>query len=156
MKSLKKKKKKKKKKEREGERVFQFSVSAEDEIMALGKAYTGSAPSLSTLLKIALETVPIVVCLNKDRSRPRSMKCRLLPLSTPLSFKRSVVCCSGLYMFRKFLKHRSTSALPSCRPDISPAALVSLSARSFQLTPACPGQKIHRSLYSRRHCMAMC
>ena len=34
----------------------------------------------------------------------------------------------------------STSALPSCRPDVIFAVLASLSARSFSVTPACPGQ----------------
>ena len=31
-----------------------------------------------------------------------------------------------------------------------------LSAHSFPLTPACPGQQIHRSLCSRRLCIAVC
>ena len=38
--------------------------------------------------------------------------------------------CSGLSVFWKFLKPRSTSALPSCRPDVISAVLASLSARS--------------------------
>ena len=46
------------------------SVSAQDGIVALGKAHTRSAPSLSSLPKVALETVPIFVWLNTDRSRP--------------------------------------------------------------------------------------
>ena len=50
----------------------------------------------------------------------------------------------------------STSALPSCRPDVISDVLASLSASSFPLTPACPGQQIHRSLCSRRLCMAVC
>ena len=37
------------------------SVLAQDGIVALGKAHTRSAPSLSSLLKVALETVPIFV-----------------------------------------------------------------------------------------------
>ena len=59
-------------------------------------------------------------------------------------------------MFRKFLKPLSPSALPSCRPDVISAVLASLSARSFPLTPACPGRWIRRSLCSRRLCMAVC
>ena len=35
------------------------SVSAQDGIVALGKAHTRSAPSLSSLPKVALETVPV-------------------------------------------------------------------------------------------------
>ena len=42
------------------------SVSAQDGIVALGKAHTRSAPSLSSLPKVALETVPIFAWLNTD------------------------------------------------------------------------------------------
>ena len=59
-------------------------------------------------------------------------------------------------MFRKFLKPRSTSALPGCRPDVISAVLASLSARSDPLTPACPEQLMHSSLCSRRLSMAVC
>ena len=67
------------------------SVSAQDGIVVLGKAHTRSAPSLSSLPKVALETVPIFVWLNTDRSRPWRVECRPLPFSTPLSFRRSVL-----------------------------------------------------------------
>ena len=56
---------------------------------------------------------------------------------------------------QKVLKPRSASALVSCRPDIISAVIASLSARSFPLTPACPGQLIHRSLCSRRLSMVV-
>ena len=69
---------------------FQF-VSAPDGIVALGMAHTRSAPSLSTLPKVALGTEPIFVWLNADRSRPWRVECRLLPFSTPLSFRRFVL-----------------------------------------------------------------
>ena len=108
---------------------------AQDGIVALGKAYIHSALSLNSLLKVALETEPIFVWLNTDRSRPWTMECQLLPFSTPLSFRRSVLRCSGLSMFRKFLKPLSTYALPSSRPDVISAVLASLSAHSFPLTP---------------------
>ena len=128
------------------------SVSAQDGIVALGKAHTRSAPSLSSLPKVALETVPIFVWLNTDRSRPWRVECRPLPFSTPLSFRRSMLWCSGLSVLRKFLKPRSTSALPSCRPDVISAVLASLSARSFPLTPACPGLETH----DRQHISSVC
>ena len=67
------------------------SVSAQDGIVALGKAHTRSAPSLSSLPKVALETVPIFVWLNTDRSPPWRVECRPLPFSTPLSFRRSML-----------------------------------------------------------------
>ena len=114
------------------------SVSAQDGIVVLGKAHTRSAPSFSSLPKVALETVPIFVWLNTDRSRPWRMECRPLPFSTPLSVDQ---CCDALAcLCRKFLKPQNTSALPSCRPDVISAVLASLSAHSFPLTPACPGQ----------------
>ena len=43
------------------------------------------------------------VWLNTDRSRPWRVECRPLSFSTPLSFRRSMLCCSGLSVFRKFL-----------------------------------------------------
>ena len=72
-------------------RTVSVSVSAQDGIVALGKAHMRSAPSLSSLPKVALETVPIFVWLNTDRSRPWRVECRPLPFSTPLSFRRSVL-----------------------------------------------------------------
>ena len=71
--------------------VAPVSVSAQDGIVALGKAHTHSAPSLSSLPKVALETVPIFVWLNTDRSQPWRVECRPLPFSTPLSFRRSML-----------------------------------------------------------------
>ena len=118
--------------------IVSVSVSAQADIVTLGKAHTRSTPTLSSLPKVALETVPIFVWLNTDRSRPLRVECQPLPFSTPLSFGRSMLWCSGLSMFRKFLKPRSTSALPSCRSDGMSAVLASLSARSFPLTPTCP------------------
>ena len=103
------------------------SVSAQDGNVALGKACTRSAPSPGSFPKVAFETVP------------GRVECRPLPFSTHLSFKRSVLWCSGLSMFRKFLKHLGTSTLPSCRPDVVSAVFAGLSARSFPLTSACPG-----------------
>ena len=51
------------------------------------------------------------VWLSTDCS-PR-VECWPLPFSSPLSFRRSMLWCSALSMFRKFLKYLSTSALPS-------------------------------------------
>ena len=71
--------------------VKTVSVSAQDGTVALGKAHTRSAPSLSSLPKVALETVPIFAWLNTDRSRPWRVECRPLPFSTPLYFRRSML-----------------------------------------------------------------
>ena len=57
------------------------SVSAQHGIVALGKAHTRSAPSLSSLPKVALEIVPIFALLNTDRSRPQRVECRPSPES---------------------------------------------------------------------------
>ena len=46
------------------------SVSAQDGNIALGKTHTRSAPSLSSLPKVVLRTVPLFVWLNTDHSRP--------------------------------------------------------------------------------------
>ena len=127
-----------------------ISVSAQDDVVVVRKAHTRSAPSLSSLPKVALETVPISAWSKTDHSKPWRVECWPLPFSTPLPFRRSMLWCSGLSMLRKFLKPLSTSALPSCRPEVISAVLVSLSAHSFPLTLACPGQQIHRSLCSYR------
>ena len=76
------------------------SVSAQDGIVALGKANTRSPPSLGRLPKVALETVPIFASLNTDRPRPWRVECRPLTFSTPLSFRRSMLWCSGLSVLR--------------------------------------------------------
>ena len=94
-------------------------VSAEHGIAALGKAHrtplhlSGASPRLPSN--------SANVWLNTDRSRPHSVECRLLPFSTPFSLRQSMLWYSGLSMFRKFLKSLSTSALPSCRPDVTSA-----------------------------------
>ena len=107
-------------------------------ILSLGEAHMRSVSSLSSL-RVALDTVPMFVWLNTDRSRPWRPECRPLPFFIPVSFRRSMVQCSGLSMFRKFLKSLSTSVLPSC-PVI--AVLASLSASSRPLTTAWPGTGI--------------
>ena len=116
-----------------------FSFSLRWHLNAREVPYALHVPPLSRLRKAALETVPKLVWLNTDRSRPRKVECRPLSFSTPLSSRRSMLWCSGPFMFRKFLKPRSTFALPSCRPDVISAVHASLSARSFSHTPACPG-----------------
>ena len=68
----------------------QISVSAQDDIVALGKAHTRSTPSLSTLSKVHLETVPIIFAwLNAHRSRPWRVECRPLPFLRS-SFLRAI------------------------------------------------------------------
>ena len=71
--------------------IDSVSISAQDDIVALGKVHTLSAPYFSSLPKVALETVPISVWLNTDRSRPLRVDCLPLPFSTPLSFRRPVL-----------------------------------------------------------------
>ena len=71
--------------------MVSVSVSAQDGMVALGKAHARSAPSLSSLPKVAIKTVPIFAWLNTDRSRPWRVECWPLPLSTPLSFRQSML-----------------------------------------------------------------
>ena len=68
-----------------------------------------------------------------------------------VSFRWSMLWCSGLSVFRKFLNPPKTSALRSCIPDAISAVFLSISADSFSRTPACPGLQFHRRL-----CMGVC
>ena len=96
-------------------------------------------PSLPS--KIALETVLMFLRLNADCSWPQAIERRALTFSIPLSFRRSVLWCSGLSMVRTFSKTLSTFALPSCWPVfVVSAVLANLSALLVPLTPAWPGQ----------------
>ena len=70
------------------------SISAQDGIVALGKAHTRSAPSLSSLPKVALKTVPIFVWLNTDRSRP--WRVDVGHFLSPLLFPSGDQCCDAL------------------------------------------------------------
>ena len=71
-----------------------LSVSAQDGIIALGKAHTHSAPCLRSLPKVALETVPIFAWLNTDRSQLGgwNVSCFL----SPLLFPSGNQCCDAL------------------------------------------------------------
>ena len=65
-------------------------------IVASGKVHTCSSPSLSSLHRVTIETVSLSVWLNSDRSRRGRVEHRLLPFSTTLSLRRSLLYCSGL------------------------------------------------------------
>ena len=73
----------------------QFS-SVQDGIYALEKAHMHSTPSLRSVPKVAFETVPMFVRLTMALSRPFKEDRLALPLSTPLSSRRSVVRCPRL------------------------------------------------------------
>ena len=104
------------------------------------KPHTSSAPPPSSLPKVALKTVPVFVWLNMDRSWPQRLNCCPLSFSTHLSFRQILMWCSSLSMFRMLLEPVGTSALPSCRPDMTSAVLASLCACSYPPTLAQPGQ----------------
>ena len=97
-------------------------------------------PLLSAVSPRLPSKMSVSVWLNTNRFRLHRVECRPLSFSTPISFRRAILGCSGLSMFRLFLKPPGTSARRSCRPDVMSAVLVSLPARSFHLTPAWPGQ----------------
>ena len=70
------------------------SLSAQNGIVALGKAYTRSAPCLSSFPKVALETLPIFVSLNADHSRPWEWNIGLF--ISPLFFPSGDQCYDAL------------------------------------------------------------
>ena len=74
--------------------LVSVSVSAPDDVVALQKVHTRSAPSLNSLPKVALETVPIFVWLNTDRSRPWRVECRRF--LSPLLFPSGDQCYDAL------------------------------------------------------------
>ena len=78
--------------------------------MALVKTHTCSPPPVSNRTSVAIETVSLLTRLNIDHSRTRRVERRPLPLSTPLSFRQSMVQCCGVSLFKNFLK---PPALPS-------------------------------------------
>ena len=70
--------------------------SVQDGMYALSKAHMRSTPSLRSFPNVALETVPILVWLMIALSHPLKEDCWALPLSTPLSSRRSMVWCPWL------------------------------------------------------------
>ena len=74
---------------------FQFS-SVEEGIYELGNARMRSIPSLRSFPNVALETVPMFVWLTMALPRPFRKDRLALPLSTPLSSRRSIVWCPWL------------------------------------------------------------
>ena len=66
-------------------------ASAQDGIVGFKKAHTCSTPSLCSVCKVTLETVPVIVWLSTDRSRPSRVECWLLPFSSFLQAISAVV-----------------------------------------------------------------
>ena len=91
--------------------MVSISVSAQYGIAGLRKVPSHSALSLNSLPIVALKTVWMLVRLNANHSWPW-MEC--WPLCFSFLFPL-VLWGFGLSVLRKFLKHLSTSALPSCR-----------------------------------------
>ena len=90
--------------------TVQFSL-AQDGIYALGKAHMRSTPSLWSFLNVAYETAPMVIWLTMALSRPFREDRLALPLSTPLSSRRSVVWCPLLWDTLVCMLQRSSSSL---------------------------------------------
>ena len=65
--------------------------SVQDGIYALEKVHMRSTPTLRSIPNVAFETVPMFAWLTTALSRPFKEDCLALPLSTPLSSKRSMV-----------------------------------------------------------------
>ena len=102
-------------------------------------------PSFRSFPNVVFETVPVLVWLTMALSRPLKEDRPSLPLSTPLSSRRSMVWCPWLCDRRECLKFLNTSDLPKCKPLVVAALPASLSARSFPFTPVCPGQFAQRT-----------
>ena len=78
--------------------TVQFS-SVQDGIYALRKAHMRSTPSLRNFSNVTFETVPVFFWLTMALSRPLREDCPALPLSTPLSSRRSMVCVRDVLGF---------------------------------------------------------
>ena len=63
--------------------LISVSVSAQAGIIVLRKAHTHSAPSLCSVPKVAIKTVPMFVRLNTDHSQPQRVEYWPLPFSIP-------------------------------------------------------------------------
>ena len=66
-------------------------ISVQDGIYELGKAHTRFTPSLSSFPSVAFEAVPMLVRLTMALSRRFKEDRLVVPLSTPLSSRRSMV-----------------------------------------------------------------
>ena len=82
--------------------------SVQDGIYALGKAHMHRTPSLRSFPNIAFKTVPMLVWLTMALSRPLKEDRLALPLSTPLSSRRSMVWCS-CFTCNRSVSHRKRS-----------------------------------------------
>ena len=70
-----------------------YFISVQDGIYELGKAHMRFTPSLSSFPSVAFEAVPMFVWLTMVLSRPFKEDLLAVPLSTPLSSRRSMVWC---------------------------------------------------------------
>ena len=75
---------------RNNKHTVSVSVSAQNGIVALEKAHERSAPSLWSLVKVALETVPMFVCWNTDRFPSKEGECRPLLFSILNCFLQAI------------------------------------------------------------------
>ena len=121
-------------------------------IVALGKTHTLSVPSLNSLPKVGLETVPVFVRLNTDSSRPRKVECRPLPFSSLQAIKAEML----------WPVHVQT--VPQASQHLCPAKLQTRCDISCTCQSTCPfiptdsgvprAVNPQKSLYNRRLCMA--
>ena len=68
----------------------QFQLCLQTASLFSERPDTRAAPALSSLPKVDLETVPMLVHLKTERPRPRKVECRPLPFSTPLQDEQSI------------------------------------------------------------------
>ena len=106
----------------------------------LRKARICSRLSFGSFLGVAFE-VPVFVWLIVTFSRPFKENCRALRLSTPPSSRRSMAWCPWLCARSLCLKLLNTSDLTRSKALVVVTFPVSLSARTFTLTPVCAFDK---------------
>ena len=84
-----------------------FPMPAQVDIAALGKAHARSAPSPSSLVKVALETEVTLLLLNTNSSCPRTVERRPPHFTTRPSFRWSVLWRSCPPVLRRFLPFKA-------------------------------------------------
>ena len=118
----------------------------ESESLHCGHSHRSSSLLCSSQLNVLGEIVPVRSWLEMRRACPRRLHFLPAPLGTPLSLRQWVVkSVSTRVRLICSLTRAKTVGGSRVRVDSFVASPASASARSLPRTPACPGQKIHRT-----------
>ena len=111
-----------------------------------GHCHSSSALLCSDQRNVARETVPVRSWLEMRRAGPRKLHFLPAPLGMPFCLRMEVVLLVSTRVSSKCsLTSARTVGGSSVGVDSFSASPAKASARSFQRTPACPGQNIHRT-----------